>query len=72
MLGSQRGIFNQRTPSLWNEGDPSQSLVDATGGSSAASDKANRLALMYRRPFEIMNHATLDEVSLGSRRDEVM
>jgi len=60
--GSSRGIFNQRTPSIWNEVNPSESLADATGGSSNASEKANRLALMYRRPFEIMHHATLEEV----------
>src|SRR5437773_3848686 len=59
---SSRGIFNQGTPSIWNEEDPSQSLADATGGSSQANEKANRLALMYRRPFELMNPVTLDEV----------
>lgn len=60
---STRGIFNQGTPSIWNEEDPSQSLADATGGSSQASDKANRLAQMYRRPFELMHHVTLEEVN---------
>src|SRR5579859_978528 len=51
-----RGIFNQATPSIWNADDPTSSLADATGGSSQANDKANRLAQMYRRPFEIMHH----------------
>jgi len=59
---SSRGIFNQAAPSIWNEDDLSQSLADATGGSSEASDKANRLAQMYRRPFELMHHVTLEEV----------
>jgi len=59
-----RGVFNQATPSIWNAEDPSASLADATGGSSEISDKANRLAQMYRRPFEIMNRATLEEVLL--------
>jgi len=58
-----RGIFNQATPSIWNEEDTTTSLADATGGYSQASDKANRLAHMYRRPFEIMHHVTLEEVS---------
>lgn len=69
-----RGIFNQGTPSIWNEEDPSQSLADATGGSSQANEKANRLAQMYRRPFELMHQVTLEEVAsekisliLGSR-----
>jgi hypothetical protein len=62
-LGSStRGIFNQATPSIWNADNPSQSLADATGGSSQASEKANRLAQMYRRPFEIMHRVTLEEV----------
>ena len=60
--GGSRGIFNQRTPSIWNENDPTLSLADATGGSSQASEKATRLAQMYRRPFEIMNDVTLAEV----------
>jgi UBX domain-containing protein 7 len=47
---------------VWNEDNPSQSLADATGGSSDANDKANRLAQMYRRPFELMHHVSLDEV----------
>jgi hypothetical protein len=71
---SSRGIFNQATPSIWNEDDPRQSLADATGGSSQASEKANRLAQMYRRPFEIMHRVTLEEVlriltslTIGSR-----
>ena len=64
---SSRGIFNQATPSIWNEADQSQSLADATGGSSEASDKANRLAQMYRRPFELMHHVTLEEVVEISR-----
>ena len=59
---SSRGIFNQATPSIWNAEDPSRALADATGGSSEMSEKANRLAQMYRRPFEIMNRATLEEV----------
>jgi hypothetical protein len=59
---SSRGIFNQGTPSIWNEEDPSQSLADATGGYSQTNDKANRLAHMYRRPFELMHHVTLEEV----------
>jgi len=68
ILGSSsRGIFNQATPSIWNEADPTQSLADATGGSSEASDKANRLAQMYRRPFELMHHVTLEEVVEISR-----
>jgi UBX domain-containing protein 7 len=58
-----RGIFNQGTPSIWNEENPAQSLADATGGSSRANEKANRLAQMYRRPFELMHHVTLEEVS---------
>jgi hypothetical protein len=63
ILGSSsRGIFNQAAPSIWNENDPLQSLADATGGSSEASDKANRLAQMYRRPFELMHHTSLEEV----------
>lgn len=62
IVGSSRGIFNQGTPSIWNEEDPSQSLADATGGSSQANEKANRLAQMYRRPFEIMHSVTLEEV----------
>ena len=41
---SSRGIFTQATPSIWNEADPTQSLADATGGYSEASDKANRLS----------------------------
>ena len=57
-----RGIFNQGTPSIWNEENPSQSLADATGGSSQANEKANRLAQMYRRPFELMHPVTLEEV----------
>jgi hypothetical protein len=60
---SSRGIFNQGTPSIWNEDNPSESLADATGGSSQANDKANRLAQMYRRPFELMHLVSLDEVS---------
>jgi UBX domain-containing protein 7 len=63
ILGSSsRGIFNQAAPSIWNADDPSRSLADATGGSSQASEKANRLAQMYRRPFEIMHRVTLEEV----------
>lgn len=64
MIGASRGIFNQRTPSIWNEDDPSQSLADATGGYSQANEKANKLAQMYRRPFELMHHVTLEEVPL--------
>ena len=59
---SARGIFNQATPSIWNEENPSQSLADATGGSSETSEKANRLAQMYRRPFELMHRVSLEEV----------
>ena len=67
-LGStSRGIFNQGTPSIWNEEDPSESLADATGGSSQQNDKANRLAQMYRRPFELMHRVTLEEVFLPPR-----
>lgn len=57
-----RGIFNQGRPSIWNEDDISQSLADATGGSSQMNEKSNRLAQLYRRPFEIMHNATLEEV----------
>lgn len=60
--GASRGIFNQAAPSVWDAGDPLRSLADATGGSSEASDKAGRLAQMYRRPFEIMHHVSLEEV----------
>ena len=63
---TSRGIFNQGTPSIWNADDPTSSLADATGGSSEMSDKANRLARMYRPPFEIMNRATLEEVFILS------
>jgi UBX domain-containing protein 7 len=63
---TSRGIFNQATPSIWNADDPTSSLADATGGSSEMSDKANRLARMYRPPFEIMNRATLEEVFILS------
>ena len=62
MVGTSRGIFNQATPSIWNERNITQSLAEATGGYSQTNEKANRLAQMYRRPFEIMHHATLDEV----------
>jgi hypothetical protein len=60
--GASRGIFNQTAPSIWNADDPLQSLAESTGGSSEASDKASRLAQMYRRPFEIMKNVSLDEV----------
>ena len=63
-----RGIFNQGTPSIWNEENPSESLADATGGSSQANEKANRLAQMYRRPFELMHHVTLEEVHPSRER----
>jgi UBX domain-containing protein 7 len=62
---SSRGIFNQAAPSIWNADDPLQSLAESTGGSSEASDKASRLAQMYRRPFEIMHNVTLDQVRLS-------
>jgi hypothetical protein len=59
---SSRGIFNQAAPSIWNESDVPSSLAEATGGLSQANDKANRLAQMYRRPFEIMHRVSLEEV----------
>lgn len=40
----------------------SSALAEATGGSSQANEKANRLAQMYRRPFEIMHRVSLEDV----------
>lgn len=61
---------------MWNEDNTSQSLADATGGYSQTSEKANRLAHMYRRPFELMHRVSLEEVcsklipfmTVGSKR----
>lgn len=62
-----RGIFHQGTPSIWNEENVGESLAEATGGSSETNEKSNRLARLYRRPFEIMRNSTLDEVRPNAR-----
>lgn len=57
------GIFNQRPPpsnSVWEDDneDPEQRrerLARATGGASEATSKSNRLAEMYRPPFELIS-----------------
>lgn len=57
------GIFNQRNvasggvASPWDEADSLQrreTLSRSTGGASQATEKSNRLAEMYRPPFELM------------------
>ncbi|CAI7678865.1 unnamed protein product [Penicillium pancosmium] len=58
------GIFNQRnTASIWN-GDSEEThqerLSRATGGASETSSKQNRLAEMFRPPFEIMSRVPWD------------
>jgi UBX domain-containing protein 7 len=63
------GVFNQRpsaaSRSIWDEsaGESArrQGLSQATGGASDASQKAARLAELFRPPFEIMNQLDWDD-----------
>ncbi|KAI5783559.1 hypothetical protein EDC01DRAFT_211300 [Geopyxis carbonaria] len=62
------GIFSQRT-TVWEDPDENglsseerrRRLAVATGGASESSSKANSLAEMYRPPFEIMSHLSLED-----------
>lgn len=64
--GSGRpGVFNQRpVPSIWDESaDPAarrEALAQATGGASEISSKAQRLAELFRPPFELMRQVSWD------------
>ncbi|KAL2064834.1 hypothetical protein VTL71DRAFT_3974 [Oculimacula yallundae] len=56
---SRLGVFNQApVPSIWEEnGDPTarrEGLARATGGASESSTKNQRLAELFRPPFELM------------------
>ncbi|KAF1996133.1 hypothetical protein P154DRAFT_525842 [Amniculicola lignicola CBS 123094] len=70
------GIFNQRTvqTSVWEEtGDSTarrQQLATATGGASESSSKSNRLAEMYRPPFEIMYQQSWDKARDEGKEEE--
>ncbi|TVY82562.1 UBX domain-containing protein [Lachnellula suecica] len=65
--GSGRvGVFNQRPvpSSIWDESVDSvehrRGLAEATGGASESSNKAARLAELFRPPFDLMNQIPWD------------
>jgi UBX domain-containing protein 7 len=72
------GIFSQRynSASVWNNNDADadthrRELSRATGGASESSAKANRLAEMFRPPFEIMSTLGWDEArDLGKEEEK--
>lgn len=41
-----RGVFNQAAPSVWDQEDEEQVLMETTGGASAQSSKSSRLVCL--------------------------
>lgn len=74
--GSSRGIFNQRSTSVWDQSEVSSAerrnrlLAEATGGASESSSKSTRLAEMYRPPFEIISPLSLEDARTEAREQE--
>ena len=66
-IAERPGVFNQATdPSIWNDTDRQpdirrEQLSQATGGASEASSRNNKLAEMYRPPFELMSRLPWDQ-----------
>lgn len=74
--GASRGIFNQRSTSVWDQNEVSSAerrnrlLAEATGGASESSSKSTRLAEMYRPPFEIISPLSLEDARAEAREQE--
>ncbi|CAI6341702.1 unnamed protein product [Periconia digitata] len=73
------GIFTQRTPqaqsSVWENSSADSSarrreLATATGGASETSSKNNRLAELFRPPFEIMYQQPWEKARDDGKADE--
>ncbi|KAF2749466.1 hypothetical protein M011DRAFT_465914 [Sporormia fimetaria CBS 119925] len=73
---ARAGIFNQRgsSSSVWDDSSDAnaqrQELAAATGGASEQNAKSNRLAQMYRPPFELMYQGSWDDARDRGKEQE--
>ena len=65
-----RGIFNQSTPSIWDEMNEDRALSEITGGDSDMSSHASRLARLFRPPFELIHNVPFDHARVEARDDK--
>lgn len=71
------GIFSQRT-NVWANQDPdaltpeerSQRFSEATGGASARTSHAGKLAELFRPPTEIISHLTFEDARDEAKEEE--